>query len=150
MDVAAPVERSISLRALQIVSEYAESRNSTSLLIWHKGQLQWREHYQGYDPDSLIVGKSMAKMVLGVVVARAIREGHIAGLDESAATYIQEWQGKDKAAISIRDLLHMAAGFEPFYTGSYNPFGNFMRSYIAGHNEKTLIHGYDLIDEPGS
>ncbi|MEM7610235.1 MAG: serine hydrolase [Pseudomonadota bacterium] len=150
LDVAAPVERSISLRALQIVSEYAESRNSTSLLIWHKGQLQWREHYQGYDPDSLIVGKSMAKMVLGVVVARAIREGHIAGLDESAATYIQEWQGKDKAAISIRDLLHMAAGFEPFYTGSYNPFGNFMRSYIAGHNEKTLIHGYDLIDEPGS
>ena len=25
-----------------------------------------------------------------------------------------------------------------------------MRSYVAGHNENTIINGYELIDEPGT
>ncbi|MFK8015215.1 MAG: serine hydrolase domain-containing protein [Gammaproteobacteria bacterium] len=142
--------RTITTEALEQVSAYAGERNSYSLVVWHQGNLLWEEYFQEYDADTLVVGKSMAKMVLGVVIARAIEEGHIASLDEPAATYIKEWQGTDKAAITVRHLLHMAAGFEPFYTMSYNPFGNFMRSYIAGHNERTLIDGYDLIDEPGT
>ena len=140
----------ISKSALQAVDEYAAERNSTALLVWHRGALVWRSHYQGYDPDKLIVSKSMAKMVAGIVVARAIKEGYIKSLDEPAATYLQEWQDTDKAAITVRHLLHMAAGFEPFYTRSMNPFGSFMRAYIAGHNESTLLDGYDLIDTPGA
>ncbi len=136
--------------ALEDVDQYARERNSTSLQVWHRGQLLWRSFYQGYDEQTLIVGKSMSKMVVGVVVARAIKDGYIAGLDEPAANYIDEWQGTDKASITLRHLLHMAAGFEPFYTLSYNPFGNFMRAYVAGHNEATLIDGYELINEPGS
>lgn len=149
-ELVEPLQRSVSAKTLNAVDEYARARNSTALLIWHRGQLVWRAHYQGYDEDRLIVGKSMAKMVVGMVVARAIKEGHIRGLDEPAATYLTEWQGTDKAQISIRHLLHMAAGFEPFYTRSKNPFGAFMRAYIAGHNESTLLHGYTLIDPPGT
>lgn len=140
----------ISRDALVAADAYASERNSTALLIWHSGQLIWREHYQGYDEDRLIVGKSMAKMVVSLVIARAIEEGHIRGLDEPAATYLTEWQGTDKGRITLRHLLHMAAGFEPFYTLSKNPFGSFMRAYVAGHNESTLLHGYELIDPPGT
>ena len=145
-----PSQQTISDEALQEVSEYAEKYNSNSLLVWHRGELQLREHYQGMNSDSLIIGKSMAKMVVGMVVGRAIEEGYIAGLDESASNYIEEWQGTEKEKITIRHMLHKSVGFEPFYTLSYNPFGNFMRSYIGGNNERTLIKGYDLIDEPGT
>jgi len=141
---------SVSREALEAIDSYAQARNSTALLVWHRGQLLWRKHYQGYDADQLINGKSMAKMVVGLVVARAIAEGHIANLDEPAATYLTEWQGSEKAQITVRHLLHMAAGFEPFYTLSRNPFGNFARSYIAGYNESTLLNGYQLIDVPGT
>lgn len=150
MDVVETDQRTISNAALEAVSAYVDERNSSSLLVWHRGKLQWREHFQGSDSDTLIVGKSMAKMVAGILIGRAIAEGHIASLDEPAATYIDEWQGTEKEAITIRHMLHMAAGFEKFYTMSYNPFGRFMRSYIGGHNESTLIDGYTLINEPGT
>ena len=140
----------LSKESIAAVEAYVAERNTTSLQIWHRGQLLWRSHYQDYDPDKLVVGKSMAKMVVGVVIARAIQQGFIAGLDEPAATYLEEWQGTAKDQITLRHMLHMAAGFEKFYTLSYNPFGNFMRSYVAGHNEATLLHGYELIDTPGT
>lgn len=143
-------ERSISDEALADVASFAAQRKTSSLLIWHKGQLQFREHYQDLDENSLIVGKSMAKMVAGIVIARAIEQQHIASLDEPAASYITEWQQTPKANITIRHMLHMAAGFEDFYTLDMSPFSNFTRSYIGGHTEAVIINGYELINEPGS
>jgi CubicO group peptidase (beta-lactamase class C family) len=150
MPLADPSQRTISTQAITDVTKYAEQRNSTSLLIWHRGKLQTREHFAGYTPESLIVGKSMAKMVVGIVIGRAIKEGYINSLDEPAATYITEWKGTEKERITIRHMLHMAAGFEPFYTLDMSPFSNFTRSYIAGYNEDVLINGYELINEPGT
>ncbi|MEM7764624.1 MAG: serine hydrolase [Pseudomonadota bacterium] len=150
LKVADAQTRTISEDALSKVVDYAAARNSTSLLVWHHGQLLVRQHFQGFDADTAIVGKSMAKMVVAVVVGRAIKQGYIASLDEPAASYLYEWQGSEKESITIRHMLQMAAGLEPFYEVSNNPFGRFLRSYIGGQNESTLLHGYSLIDEPGS
>jgi CubicO group peptidase (beta-lactamase class C family) len=150
LNLAEPEERTISSEAIQNVINYAAERNSTSLLIWHKGKLQTREHFQDYTPEKFIIGKSMAKMVVGIVVGRAIKDGYINSLDEPAANYITEWKGTEKETITIRHMLHMAAGFEPFYTLDMSPFSNFTRSYIAGKNEDVLINGYELINEPGT
>ncbi|WP_460314942.1 serine hydrolase domain-containing protein [Aliiglaciecola aliphaticivorans] len=136
--------------ALADVSEYAAERRSTSLLIWHQGKLRFREHYQGMDENSLIVGKSMAKMVASLVISRAIKEGYIAGLDEPASTYITEWKNTEKAAISIRHLLQMSAGFERYYTLDMSPFSTFTRSYLSGYTEDVIINDYELVDEPGT
>lgn len=148
--LAEPASRTIDAAVLQSVSEFAEQRNSTSLLVWHDGQLQHREHFQGTDSNTLVVGKSMAKMVVSLVIARAIKQGYIESLDESAASYITEWQGTPKEQISVRHLLHMAAGMEEYYPIDSNPFGRMMRSYIGGKTESYLTDGYDLIDTPGS
>ncbi|MFT2092744.1 serine hydrolase domain-containing protein [Paraglaciecola sp. 2405UD69-4] len=143
-------DRSISDEALAAITEFAADRKTSSLLVWHKGKLQLREHFQNFDSDSLIVGKSMAKMVAGVVIGRAIKDGYIQGLDQPAAAFITEWQGTEKAKITIRHLLQMTAGFEKFYTLDMSPFSNFTRSYLAGHNEDVIINDYELIDEPGT
>ncbi|MEP4888913.1 MAG: serine hydrolase [Aliiglaciecola sp.] len=143
-------EGSIPSDALANVSQYAAERRSTSLLIWHKGKLRFREHYDGMDENSLIVGKSMAKMVASLVISRAIKEGFISGLDEPAATYINEWQGTEKDTITIRHMLHMAAGFEQYYTLDMSPFSNFTRSYISGYSDDVIINDYTLIDKPGT
>lgn len=142
--------RTISAEALNDITDYARDRNSSSLLVWHRGQLILREHFGDHDTETMIVGKSMAKMVLGVVIGRAIEEGYITSLDEPASTYITDWQGTEKAGITIRNMLHMAAGFEQYYTLDYGPFGKFMRSYLGGYNEKVMIEGYEQIDEPGT
>lgn len=125
-------------------------RKSTSLFVWHKGKLQLKVLFGDTQDDTLIVGKSMAKMVAGIVIGRAIKDGYIAGLDEPAATYINEWQDTEKSAITIRHLLNMAAGFEKYYTLDMSPFSNFTRSYIAGYTEDVIINGYQLVDQPGT
>lgn len=140
----------INQTVLDEVSDYARAHNSSSLLIWYNDQLVLREYFDGYDADQLIVGKSMAKMVAGVVIGRAIKQGYINSLDQPAADFIDEWQGKDREQITIRHMLHMAAGFEKFYTLDMGPFSNFMRSYLAGRNEDVLIDGYQLINTPGA
>lgn len=140
----------ITQDALQTVTDYAAERNSSSFLVWHDGNLLVREHFQGLDEEDLIVGKSMAKMVVGVVVGRAIKEGHLEGLDEPASNYITEWKGTEKEKITIRHLLHMSPGFETYYTRDTGPFGKFMRSYISGKTEKYIIDKYQLINEPGT
>ncbi|MBU2980010.1 serine hydrolase [Alteromonas sp. C1M14] len=142
--------RTISQTALEQVESFAAQRNTTSLLVWHRGQLQLKQYYGDTNDDTLIVGKSMAKMVAGIVIARAIKDGYIAGLDEPAATYITEWQGTEKATITLRNMLHMAAGFEKYYTLDMSPFSNFTRSYIAGYTEDVLINGYELVNKPGT
>lgn len=140
---------SIPEAVLNEVTDYAETHNSSSLLIWHDGQLVLREHFDDFNPDSLIVGKSMAKMVASIVIARAIEQGYIDGLDQSASDFIGEWRGSPREAITIRHMLHMSAGFEQFYTEDLGPFSNFARSYLAGYNEDVLINGYELIHTPG-
>lgn len=150
LPIVSPDERTISDEALNDVIDYASARNSTSLLIWHRGKLQAREHFQDYTPEKLIVGKSMAKMVVGIVIGLAIKDGYISSLDEYASNYITEWKGTEKEKITIRNMLHMAAGLEPFYTLDMSPFSNFTRSYIAGKNEDVIINGYELINEPGT
>lgn len=143
-------QRTISSEALEKVSAYAEERYSSSLLVWHKGNLQFREHYQDFDANTPIVGKSMAKMVVSLVVARALKDGHIDSLDEPAANYLTEWKGSEKEKITLRHLLHMAAGFEKYYTLDFSPFGKFMRSYIGSYHEDIGINAYALTDEPGT
>lgn len=143
-------KQSISAESLQKVSDYAKERYSSSLLVWHKGKLQISEYYNNTDENTLIVGKSMAKMVVSLVVARAIKEGYIDSLDDSAAHYIHEWQGTKKADITVRNLLQMAAGLEKFYTLDFSPFGKFLRSYIGSYHEDVGINEYDLVDTPGT
>lgn len=148
--VADPRPSHFSADLLNEITTYAEEHHSSSLLIWQDGQLILREHFGDYDAESLIVGKSMAKMIASIVVGRAIKENYIESLDQPAADFITEWQGTKREQISIRHMLHMAAGFEEFYTLDMSPFSNFTRSYLSGHNEDILIDGYELINEPGT
>ena len=66
--------------------------------------------YGTRDRDSLATSWSTAKSFTSVLVAIAIEQGFIESLSEPASTYIDEWQGDDRAAITIRNLLDMRSG----------------------------------------
>lgn len=66
--------------------------------------------YGTRDKDSLATSWSTAKSFTSVMIAIAIEQGYIESLSEPAATYIDEWQGDDRAAITIRNLLDMRSG----------------------------------------
>lgn len=62
------------------------------------------------DKDSLATSWSTAKSFTSVLIAIAIEQGFIESLSEPASTYIDEWQGDERAAITIRNLLDMRSG----------------------------------------
>ena len=52
------------------------------------------------------------KILASTVVGLAIDRGDIDSVDQSAADFIPEWQGTEKEAITLRDLLSMSSGLE--------------------------------------
>ena len=95
-EVAPADQRSVTREALDAAYAYAEKNRSESLLIWHRGALQLAAYWLGLGPDDVVNSRSMHKMVGGLLIARAIAEGHIGSVDESVATYISPGRAPTK------------------------------------------------------
>ncbi len=123
---AAPQDRTISEAGWQSAVDYAIETGSVALVVWHRGAIQYEYYGPGFDSMSRTGPASMHKSVVALVVGAAIEDGTLPSVDEPAATYIAEWAGDDRAAVTIRHLLHMTSGFyrDPF---SPSPFGTTMK-----------------------
>lgn len=141
-------ERTIPASALSEARDYAGKNASTSLLIWHKGKLQSADYWSGVAADTPVNSRSLHKMLGGLVIATAIKNGHIKSLDESVATYITAWQGTPKARMTIRNVLQMSSGLMWFRGGGFYSVQS--RRYIDPEWERILRDDVPLQFEPGS
>lgn len=139
----------VSPAAIDRATDYAARMNSTALLIWQDGLIQAAGYFGDTTPETPLVSRSLAKPMAVIAVGRAIREGHIASLDESAANYFREWRGTPKAAIRIRYLLDMRSGLlrQAPATGIDDVLN---RAYLHPRHDEVLINEYPLVREPGS
>lgn len=147
MAVAPPEERTIPEDVLAEAREYASKNASSSLLIWHKGKLQSADYF-GITPDTRVNSRSLHKMLGGLVIATAIKNGHIASLDDPVAKYITEWQGTPKEKMTIRNVLQMSSGLMWFRGGG--PYSVSSRRYIDPNWDDILLNRVPLEFEPGS
>ncbi len=137
-------------QAIDQAEDYAKQHNSFSFSVWQDGKLLRETYFGETQSDTLIVSKSMAKPLASMVVARALEQGHFKSLDQSASDFITEWQGTDKSAITLRHILSMSAGMEPYYKQTSNPFSLFHRAFLSGKHDEVIINEMDLVQEPGS
>ncbi len=146
-----PAERrTVSDEALDAARDYAARSRSESLLIWHRGGLQLAEYWMGLGPDDVVNSRSMHKMLGGLLIARAIKDGYIGSLDDSVARYIRAWQGKPQAAITIRDVLRMSSGLRWFSIRDRAPFGLSSRRYLDPHWDEVLLEEIPMSFVPGT
>jgi CubicO group peptidase (beta-lactamase class C family) len=85
--------------------------NTTSLLIARDGRLLFERYGQGYTRERLQLGWSMTKTVTALLAGVLAGDGKLA-LD--APVGLARWRGTPKAAITWRQLLHMAPGLAWF------------------------------------
>jgi CubicO group peptidase (beta-lactamase class C family) len=149
-DVAEVTRRSISPGALEAAREYAERNRTESLLIWHRGALQLAEYWMDLEPGDVVNSRSMHKMVGGLLIARAIADGHINSVGDSVAKYIPAWRGTDKEVITIRNILQMSGGFRWFSIRDKPPFGLSSRRYLDPHWDDVLLSEIPMSFEPGA
>ena len=138
-DVVPADQRTVSAEAISAASAFAKSKRSESLLIWHRGALQHAEYWLGLGPEDVVNSRSMHKMVGGLLIARAIADGYIGSVDDSVADYIPTWQGTDKAAITIRNVLQMSSGLRWFSIRDRPPFGLSSRRYLDPEWDRVLL-----------
>ncbi len=131
---------SVSGAALAAADAYARETKSQGLLVWQGGALQAAKYYGGFRRADLIASKSMAKMVVGIVIGRAIKQGHIKSLDQPVSNFIGEWRGTDKAAPTIRQFLQNSSGISRFSYNDFKPWSQTMREYLSDHHEDILLN----------
>lgn len=116
--VAAEGQRTIPADALDKAIAWGGTMESHALLVWQGGALQLEHYYPGHDAQSITPTQSMHKSVLALLVGIAIDQGLIKSVDDTAATYIQEWAGDERSRITIRQMLQQASGIDfPGFTG---------------------------------
>ena len=150
LPVATATELSIDVAAIDKADAYAKGKDSYGFVVWQGGKLQRASYYQGFDRTRLIASKSMAKMIGGLVIGRAIAEGYIKSVDQPVSDFITEWKNTPKATPTIRDFLQNSSGISRFSYNSFAPWSQTMREYLGEYHERLLIDETKYEYKPGT
>ncbi len=150
LPVAADDERTIDPAALQTARDYAQSKDSYGFVVWQGGKIQEASYWQDFNRERLIASKSMAKMIVGMVIGRAIEQGHIKSVDQPVSDFITEWKGTPKETPTIRDFLQNSSGISRFAYNDFSPWSQTMREYLGEHHEEILLDETEYQYKPGT
>lgn len=140
----------IPAATLARAADYAAGRNSSALLVAVGGRLALERYGQGFDAQTPLVSKAMAKQVATLAVGRAITLGKLGSLDQSVAEFITEWAGDPRRSrITIRHLIENRSGLLP---QDFSPDAPevLLRAYLHPRHDAVLVHEYPMTHEPGS
>lgn len=130
---------------------FLEETETQALLVVKDGALRFEGYYNGTSRASMLTSFSVAKSFDSALVGIAIGEGAIAGVDDPITDYLPELAERDPAfaAITIRDLLLMAAGLDYqelrwFLFNGDDP----LTTYYPDQREISL-QNTNIVDPPG-
>lgn len=80
-----------------------------AVVVVHNGRIIGERYGDGYDWDTPLLGWSMAKTVTAALVGTLVGEGDLS-LDQDGL--FETWNGDERGAITVADLLAMSSGLE--------------------------------------
>ena len=146
--VAAPDQRTIDQAALDQVVAYAKELDSYALIVARNGVIQAEYYKDGFSADSMYDTGSMHKGLLSVAFGIAVDQGLIPALDMPASTYLPEWQGDARRAITIRHLIANTSGLAELQFSEV-PWSAAYRLFIGIDIDRMAL-GVPLVDPPGT
>lgn len=109
--------KDISLDLRNITVEYSNNQKSlvdfvndtdtASFIIVKNDKIIYEQYANGYDEDSINTSFSMAKLIVSLLIGKAIENGDIKSVTEPISNYITEFENKEIGRITIEDLLLM-------------------------------------------
>ena len=84
-------------------------QRSRAIVVLYKGQLIAEKYAPGIAPETKLLGWSMTKSITSTVMGVLEKQGKIS-LDQN--NLFKEWEGDDRAQITLNDLLKMNSGLE--------------------------------------
>lgn len=157
-DVATDETATLDHSALDAAATWAESHNSTALIVLHEGRIQLERYWQGLQADQRFSGRAMSRSLLGVAYGRAIADRVIPSLDVPVSDFLPEWRNDPRGRITLHHLLWNVSGLEEpppvslAVPGSIERFRELLgkNSRLAlGSNFEATALSFDLAHEPG-
>lgn len=105
-------------RALAL-DDYMQRQRATAVLVLKAGEIVAERYNYARTPQQRMLSNSMAKTVVAMAVGKALEEGRIRSLDDTAETYAPALAGTLYGGTRIGNLLRMASGaqFVEDYSG---------------------------------
>ncbi len=135
------------------VADYIVDANITGLTVMRDGVVLNQAFFQGADEDTLFTSWSVAKSFVASLIAKAVEDGLINSLDDTAETYAPQFAGTDYGRTSLRHILMMSAGvdfnegYDPDRPSDIRPL--FFNAFILGRNIDTMVGEIERDREPG-
>jgi CubicO group peptidase (beta-lactamase class C family) len=113
-ETATPASMGMDATTLDQARTYAftPERHTQGVVVVRGGKIVDEWYAPGEGPDSWAASWSVGKSFASTLVGIAIAQGKIPSVDEPMTTYFPEWSGTPKAAITLRDVLHMESGLQ--------------------------------------
>jgi CubicO group peptidase (beta-lactamase class C family) len=135
------------------VADYAARAEIIGLTVMRDGAVIDQAFFQGADEDSLFTSWSVAKSVVATLIGKALEDGLIESLDDTAAQYAPQFEGTPYGETSLRHLLMMSAGVdfnEEYSDGQPSDIRPlFFNAFILGRNIDTMVGEVERDREPG-
>ena len=139
-----PESEGLDASALHRAASVAERSGSFCLLVIRHGVLVAENYWNGSDRSTANPSWSLAKSYTGTLVGIAVDRGEITSIDDPVAHYVPEWQGTDRAAITIRHLLSMTSGL------SWNAFEDYVLFATLTSDQTSYAVGQSIASTPGT
>lgn len=101
------------------LDDYLQHQRATALLVLKDGAIVAERYSYGRNAGMRMLSNSMAKTVVALAIGKALEEGLIRSLDDTAATYAPALAGTLYGETRIVHLLRMASGAR--YVEDYTP-----------------------------
>ncbi len=124
--------------AKALVDDHAYNGTPFAFVVLHEGKVVAERYREGLSARTRLLSWSMAKSFTNALAGLMTSDGMV---DIYAPTGIPEWQGDERAAITLNDLMQMQSGLE------WNEdYGNRSDVNLMLHREKDM--GLYAIDKP--
>ncbi|VTU28306.1 6-aminohexanoate-dimer hydrolase [Variovorax sp. SRS16] len=107
------------------LDDYMQRQRATAVLVLKDGEIVAERYNYGRTAGMRMLSNSMAKTLVALAVGKALEEGAIRSLDDTAATYAPALAGTLYGETRIVNLMHMASGAQ--YVEDYSGFDDFAR-----------------------
>lgn len=141
-----------NLRPLPDLSEWAQSRSLTAIVVLKDGEIAFEDYYLGTDADDRRISWSVAKSYLSALLGILVYEGAIESIDEPVVLYAPSLTGTAYDGATIRNVLQMTSGvhFNENYQDFNSDINRMGRVFALGRSLDRFVTRVSQQDrEPG-
>ncbi|MDO8863330.1 serine hydrolase [Haliea sp. E1-2-M8] len=129
-----------------LAADQAAGLQTRALLVLQDGKLVAESYAEGYGPDTPLLGWSMGKSVVAILLGRMEALGRLP-VDPPLPLFAA-WAGDERREVTLQQMLQMTSGLD--WDETYAPGSDSTRMLFQAHSAAAVAMVSPLAHEPGT